>query len=552
MPNQNMINREWVFGHRARLVFSTSPPTALAGSAISTAEGCASICDATGQLLLYSDGQNVWDGSHTLRVSGLQGNPSSTQSAIIIPDPGNGQRYYVFTADGNTGGNQHFNGRRIDVSNWAATAPLSSLMTMPSVAGLSPTEKLTAVQHANCVDYWVLTILQGPGVALDAGNGPGIIRAFLVNAAGVQHVGDTPLGVNVNDVGYLKASPNGRRLAVANYTNMNVLLYNFNNSTGVVSGLVTIPAPALSPAVPNHPRAPYGVEFSPNSNVLYYSILGNWMAGNTPTNNGYIFQVDLTVPPVSTQIVAYPNVGAGYALGALQLGIDGRIYVAKPGEANLGAILNPNVVGMGCGPNVSPPFVNLAPGTVCNLGLPNLLPNACDCACEENCEEEVEEANQTLGGRADHKQFTINANGQTLPATCNLAFESAAFAPVFTLKWGDGPSDQFESDDLEVIYIRAHNPYRNLVYRNLAIFNIRVTPNQTLPDGDDALRIIPAEIACFDEVPPCSYVARDFALIIDHALVGTYHISFDYCIGELAVVGGTEGGASFDIKVVAS
>lgn len=168
------------------------------------------------------------------------------------------------------------------------------------------------------------------------------------------------------------------------------------------------------------------------------------------------------------------------------------------------------------------------------------------------CEEDVKTANQILNGRADLKEFTIVANGQTVPPSCQLAFTNVNFDPVFTLEWGDGPSDQFESEDFEVIYIRVHNPFRNLIYRSLTIFDITITPNQTLPNGDDSVMIIPAEIACFDEIQPCSYVSRDFALVIDHALVGTYQIAFDYCIGEIAIVSAKDGSAAFDINVVAS
>jgi hypothetical protein len=133
-----------------------------------------------------------------------------------------------------------------------------------------------------------------------------------------------------------------------------------------------------------------------------------------------------------------------------------------------------------------------------------------------------------------------------------VAFAGVRIAPVFTLKWGDGPADQFESNDLEVIYIRIHNPFRDLVLRDVKIFNIAITPNQTLPNGGDAVVIVPAIIDCFDNIQPCSYVSRDFALVIDQAVVGGYHISFDYCIGTIALVAGTDGHAVFDFNVVAS
>lgn len=551
------INEKWVFGFRAGLNFSTAIPTPTSHPPMNTIEGCASISDASGNLLFYTDGSSVWDSANTLRASGLWGNTSSTQSAIIVPDPANGQRYYIFTAD-YTLGTYNFDGIRLDVSSWISwtSAPLSSLMTLPSTTGRSHTERVTAIQHANCVDYWVITIVQERSTL--TANGLGIFRIFLVNSLGVQYIGETPMGLMVSDLGYLKASPNGSRLAVANGMNANVLLYNFDNALGTIdiSSLVTIPVPPTASFVPpilSHPRAPYGVEFSPSNDVLYYSLLGFGGGGGGTINNGYIFQVDLTVPPVSTQIVVYPNVGIGYAIGALQLGMDGQIYVAKHGESSLGAILSPNVLGpgvTGCNPNMS--FIALATGTTCNLGLPNLLSNPCDCSCESGCEEEVKKANVILNGRADLKQFTIVANGQTVPPSCELAFPTATFAPVFTLEWGDGPSDLIESEDVEILFFRIHNPYRNLIFRDVKIFNLKITPNQTLPGGDDSVRIIPAVIDCFDDVQSCSYVSRDFVLLTDHALVGAYQISFDYCIGEIAIVSTTDGSAVFDINVVAS
>jgi hypothetical protein len=550
-----MINQNWVFGKNAGLDFSTSTPTPTSSNVINTFEGCACISNASGNLLLYTDGQRVWDGTNTQRAMNLLGNPSSTQSAIIVPDPANAAQYYVFTADGASGGNNHVNGIRIDTSTstWGITQ-LSSIMTMPPTAGFSPTEKLTAIQHKNCKDYWVLTIIQPwqTGQPQPA-NGLGTLRVFLVNSTGVQHVGDTPMNVTINDLGYLKGSPDGGRIAIANWSNSNVLVYPFDNSTGTIdlSNLLTIPVPAIS--VQNHVRNTYGVEFSPNSDILYYTVLGSPNT-TTPQSNGYVFQQDLTVSSASVQVGMHPNAGgppSRYALGALQLGIDGRIYMAQDAENALGVIANPDVLGAGC--NLTFSAVLLAPGTTCYLGLPNLIPNPCGCACDEgNCDEAVDRANQILNTRADDKFFTIIANGQTVPPNCGLAFQQTNFEPIFSLHWGDGTTDQFESHDTEIIYISIRNPFRNLIYRGVKIFNIRITPNQVLPSGEDALELIPAEIACFDEIEPCSYVSRDFAFLIQNAVVQGYQITFDYCIEETAIVSPNDGSASFNIQVVAS
>jgi hypothetical protein len=546
----SLINRNWVFGRSARLDFSTATPTASASTVISTGEGCASISDAGGNLLLYTDGQRVWDSANTQRVPTgtnplLDGNPSSTQSAIIVPNPGNAAQYYIFTADGASGGNKHVNGILIDTVTWQYS--VVSALALPQNPNFSSTEKITAIQHANCKDFWVVTIVQHVSHPnTNVTSALGTFRVFLVNSTGVQWVGDIPMNVAIHDLGYLKGSGDGKRIAIANWSNSNVLVYPFNNSTAAIDlpNLINIPVPALIPANPNHVRATYGVEFSPNSDILYYSVLGAHGTTGSALENGYV------------QVGGFhQNLGGGYALGALQLGMDGDIYIAQHAEAYLGVIASPTVPGAGCGLVFGSPGFGLAlpAGSSCNLGLPNLLPNPCECACEEgNCDEAVDEANQILNDRADHKSFTIVANGQALPTTCQPAFTQTNFAPIFSIQWGDSASDQFEDEDTEIIYIRIHNPFRNLMLRGVKIFNIRVVPNQVLPNGEDALQLIPAEIACFDEIEPCSYVSRDFAFLLKNAIPQAYQIMFDYCIAEIAIVGVNDGNAVFNINVVAS
>ena len=179
-----MINRNWVFGSKAKLDFSTAVPTSPTPSStmvFNTFEGCASISDAGGNLILYTDGQRVWDGTDTQRFAGLNGNQSATQSAIIVPNPGNVGQYYIFTA-GVTGSSQHIDGIRIDTTNWAVTQ-LSSIMTMPTTLTFSPTEKVTAIQHANCKDFWVVTIIQSGAANL------GTFRVFRFNRRGSSGAG---------------------------------------------------------------------------------------------------------------------------------------------------------------------------------------------------------------------------------------------------------------------------------------------------------------------------------------------------------------------------
>ena len=95
---QNTINN-WYFGNNAALNFSSGVPVSLNNSAMSASEGCASISDDNGDLLFYTNGDNIWDGSHSIMSggTGLNGSSMSAQSAIIVPIPKSNDMYLIFT-----------------------------------------------------------------------------------------------------------------------------------------------------------------------------------------------------------------------------------------------------------------------------------------------------------------------------------------------------------------------------------------------------------------------------------------------------------------------
>lgn len=99
VPSQNEFSK-WYFGQYAGLDFSTTPPTALTNGSLITSEGVATISDANGNLLFYTDGVTIRNSSHSVMANGtgLGGNASSTQSGIIVKQPGNTNVFYVFTA----------------------------------------------------------------------------------------------------------------------------------------------------------------------------------------------------------------------------------------------------------------------------------------------------------------------------------------------------------------------------------------------------------------------------------------------------------------------
>jgi hypothetical protein len=86
-------NNQWRFGNSGAIDFNTAPPSFIAGAALSTGEGSASIADrTTGALLFYTDGLTVWNRQDQVMPigTGLLGGItlSSTSAAVIIPKQG--------------------------------------------------------------------------------------------------------------------------------------------------------------------------------------------------------------------------------------------------------------------------------------------------------------------------------------------------------------------------------------------------------------------------------------------------------------------------------
>ena len=98
--SQGEVNN-WYFGNHAAISFNSGSPVALTNSAMQTNEGCATLSDASGQLLFYTDGSTVYDRNHQVMPNGtgLMGHESTTQSGTIVPLPGSTNLFYVFTLD---------------------------------------------------------------------------------------------------------------------------------------------------------------------------------------------------------------------------------------------------------------------------------------------------------------------------------------------------------------------------------------------------------------------------------------------------------------------
>lgn len=463
----------WYFGNNAGLKFnSDGSVTALSDGKLSTNEGCASIANSNGDLLFYTDGRTVWDKNHLIMPNGdyfggtgLLGDPSSTSSAIIVPQPGNSNVYYIFTLDephhenaavypnafsgtyvdsdsgktpiGDDGLNNGLNYSIIDLSITGGNGSIGDIISRNNPLITYDTnpigeeikykcsEKLTAVRDASGNGYWVVTQFTNN------------FYAFRVTSIGISSIpvksavlpSVPTFGYRRNAIGALKASPNGNKLAAA-YDQIDTPTTPFNNYKGSV---YTFDFDNLSGKVSN-PKSvvtevnAYGIEFSNDSNVLYASFTS--LEGSQSLAQFDLLSSNIT----NSKVVLFKSY---YGIGALQLAINNKIYYSSYLTNSLGVINDPNVLGLGC--NFSPEGQKLAPNATHTKGLPPFVTSFFDAFFEVK--------NLCLG---DNTEFSLNSL-QTITSA--------------TWDFGDGtnstdvnPSHTYLNDGSFTITVTANGP----------------------------------------------------------------------------------------------
>jgi WD40 repeat protein len=304
----------WYFGEKAGLDFNSGVPVTLTNGQLLTDEGCSAISDADGVLLFYTGGQVIYNANHQemLNGTGLLGDESSTQSAIILPSPGDPTKYYVFAVD-NFGG---ANGLSYSVIDMTLDGGLGGVVPAQKNIRLATpvSEKLTAVYHPNQNDLWVICHrLNGNEFLAYKVTSAGVNTTPVVSAIGTASTG------GFGSHGYIKVSPNGKLLASAKMEFFRgIELFDFDATLGTITNPRQI-----------NTVSSYGVEFSPNSKILYStSVLGS------------IRQYNLSVPDLAHIQASEAIIAPGETYWALQVAIDGKIYAASPYLGTLSVINN--------------------------------------------------------------------------------------------------------------------------------------------------------------------------------------------------------------------
>lgn len=345
---------KWTFGS-AGIDFSTGVPVPYPNNLAVSNEGCASVCDALGNILFYTNGFWIWNSDHELLpeltggISGYKrpvtpaiGYPalmpwtgsSATQSTAIAGMPGHSGKYYVFSLS--TGGQLYYT--RVDKSlNRGKGGIESDYKSIFLQAGLS--EKLSIVKGCNAIWVVVRSRTKNEYKAFEL-NDTGIVTEPVISDCG-------RLPVKWYHFGVIKFSPDGLRMAAScneDYNNKGGLeLYDFDPQSGKLSHPLVLDSSSTKGYY-------YGACFSPDNSKLYAT--SSSFAYADTFYAGTLLQYNLSVASatdiIASRMLMYRNyVAAHNNFGDLKRGKDGKMYFGD-GLSQVHCIDNPDAAGTAC------------------------------------------------------------------------------------------------------------------------------------------------------------------------------------------------------------
>jgi hypothetical protein len=342
----------WYFGLNCGMNFTSGAPVQETPPvSYSINEGTSSLSTSAGNLMMWSDGTQLFNANHAVMPngSGLNGDISTTQSSIIIPKPASATQYYLFTLAPDGGPN----GFQYSIVDMSLDGGLGDITATKNVfVEDSMTEKMCAIRTTVGGSYWILTHRWTTNE----------FYAYELTASGLQPPVISAVGSVHNDstfqntYGQMKFNMCGTKVALAIGYQNTVEVFDFNQNTGVVSNALTLPQN-------DHV---YGIEFSPNSDLLYiagYDISGTLLQYNISLGSLPLITASRTPLTITADLYA------------LQIASDGKIYVARSfPNPYVGVINSPNTTGFACNyVDNGVPLDTAGNGNMCGLGLPSFL-----------------------------------------------------------------------------------------------------------------------------------------------------------------------------------
>ena len=302
----------------------------------------ATISDSLGNLLFYTNGCFIAGTGHELMENGDNLNPgevhdiqceygytAGTQSCLILPNPANSNQYYVLHKHIIYEYEPEFDviteilyyslvDMSLNEGNGSVIQKNISLIQEPLTFG-----QLTAVKHANGIDWWVIS----------AKKNEGIYKVIQITSSGTFDQYEQDIGIAATEGGQAVFSPDGQYYFRYNSPD-GVFMFNFDRQTGTLSKFKHLPVESEGIGS--------GVAVSPNSRYLYVS------AKDT------LFQFDLEAEDIfsSVEVVGiYDGFQSPFptTFHNAQLAPDCKIYINTFATVDvLHVIHNPDEPGLVC------------------------------------------------------------------------------------------------------------------------------------------------------------------------------------------------------------
>ncbi len=335
----------WYFGEFAALDFKSGEPVFVPDSQLNVKEGSACISDANGKLLFYTDGVSIWDKNNTLMPNGtglLGGSTfSSWNQALIIPRAHHPEQYYVFTCDEFENGIA--NGINYSIVDMTLNDGLGDVTTVKNVfVTEANVETMNAVYHKDGHRAWLVI----PDYD--------ILNVYLIDSTGIN----APISFTdsnfTGEWSFTKFSHNGKRLVSTQLDDSRMVLYDFDNATGIFSNPLVIDTES---------DGIWSFEFSPNLSKLYTTLDNEGGSNN-------LYQFDLSLTTASQISASKTFIGELDLIDRLLIAPNGKIYITVFFSSWLGVINHPDEIGTDC--DFDSREVDLSPAFNF-VGLPNFI-----------------------------------------------------------------------------------------------------------------------------------------------------------------------------------
>jgi gliding motility-associated-like protein len=337
----------WTFGINTGLDFNKDPVQVF-HPVINTDGTCASICDETGKLILYTDGNKIYNSYfETIQNGVVDLNHHAVQDGIILKDNTNKDIFYVFISQLVL----KAAGVVQSIDLYCYTVDLSD----PGKKGkVVKTEKIQegffmgmlGIRHKDKKSVWVVTEPNRDSLYSYLLDSNGLHPPVKNYRRPIKH--DSTLGYLM-----LKASHDGKKIvetwACDGLWNMfpsltYINMYDFDNATGLISNKLIIDSQLVYPSKQYAHHAFASSEFSPNDSLFYVTDFG---LNDSSGIRGMIYplrQYARYAPDIKNSVKNLPLTGNS----GIQLGPDGRIYVSYLNAPYLSVIHYPNKPGLAC------------------------------------------------------------------------------------------------------------------------------------------------------------------------------------------------------------